>query len=207
MSHVFDLSAQHSDVDSKIVAGLERIGRALTAQLWEHAKAKGLSPIQAQFLIYLKHHHERDRRVGTIAKTFGLTHATVSDAISTLQEKGYVARHRSHEDRRVTVLALTSQGKETASALEGWADGIKRLIAPMDARSKGQAFHFVMDVIQALQRAGVISLARTCRTCRYFRPNRHNGSRPHHCRLLDQPLGDSHLRIDCPDHTPAESSG
>jgi hypothetical protein len=46
-----------------------------------------------------------------------------------------------------------------------------------------------------------VSVARLCLTCRFFGPDAHPGAaRRHHCALLDLPLGDAALRVDCPDH-------
>lgn len=55
-------------------------------------------------------------------------------------------------------------------------------------------------VIAELQRAGVITIARMCVTCRHFRPDVHHGERPHHCALFELPLAQRNLRIDCPEH-------
>ena len=41
------------DVDSKLVAALERIGQALRVQTWDKAKRHGLSPTQLQLLLRL----------------------------------------------------------------------------------------------------------------------------------------------------------
>lgn len=59
------------------------------------------------------------------------------------------------------------------------------------------------EVIAELQRAGVITVARMCVTCRHFRPDAHDGERPHHCALLDVALAEESLRIDCPEHEQA----
>ena len=53
MGSVFDLSAQHDDVDAKIVAALERLSQVFRVRLREEAWERDLSPTQAQFLIYL----------------------------------------------------------------------------------------------------------------------------------------------------------
>jgi hypothetical protein len=60
-----------------------------------------------------------------------------------------------------------------------------------------------MHLIAALQNVGIITLARMCRTCRFFRPDHHPGGAPHHCALLDKPLAERELRLDCPEHEAA----
>ena len=43
-----------------------------------------------------------------------------------------------------------------------------------------------------------------CVTCTHFRPNVHPGPAPHRCAFVDAPLADDALRLDCPDHAPAD---
>jgi hypothetical protein len=63
---------------------------------------------------------------------------------------------------------------------------------------------FLMRLISTLQGAGVITVARMCVSCRFFRPDAHSGSSsPHHCTLLRLPLSGADLRTDCPEHEPA----
>jgi hypothetical protein len=60
---------------------------------------------------------------------------------------------------------------------------------------------FLMDLIGSLQKSGLITVARMCVTCRFFRPDAHPGeSSPHHCALLNVALSGSDLRADCPEH-------
>ena len=90
MGGAFDPSSQHGDVDKKIVAALERISQAYRVLLQEEAQRRSLSPIQARFLVHLLHHGDELGRVGRLAEEFGLSRATVSDAVGTLEAKGLV---------------------------------------------------------------------------------------------------------------------
>ncbi|MDQ3792176.1 MAG: MarR family transcriptional regulator, partial [Actinomycetota bacterium] len=69
---------------------------------------------------------------------------------------------------------------------------------------KEGVMRYLMRLIFALQGAGVITVARMCVSCRFFRPDAHQRSAsPHHCALLDMPLSGVDLRTDCPEHEPA----
>ena len=107
MGSVFDPSAQHDDVDARIVAALERLSQVFRVRLREEARRRNLSPIQAQVLIYLLHHDVQLRRVSQLAREFDLTQATVSDTVAALQTKGLVRREQWPDDRRVVTLRLT----------------------------------------------------------------------------------------------------
>lgn len=201
MHSIFDVTHQHQDVDSKIAAALERLSQAFRVLLWEKNKTYNLSPIQIQFLVYLLYHAAEQCTVGQLAKEFTLTPATVSDAITTLEEKKLVARKRQEADRRVAWVSLTREGKKTARKLSTWANVIQKNIAQFDTQEKVAVMKFLMRLIEALQQAGVITIARMCITCKFFQPDAHpHAKAPHHCRLLDKPLANSELRLDCPEH-------
>jgi DNA-binding MarR family transcriptional regulator len=198
---VFDMKAQHQDVDSKIVAGFERLAQALRVLLWEEAKTHGLSPIQVQFLVYLNNHPSRDCNVSHLATTFDLTKATVSDAVTTLETKGYLTRERSSQDKRAAVLVLSAEGKRLAKTLEPWADMVKKQLERLGDEERLELMTSVMNLIASLQKTGVITVARMCKTCQFFQAGSNEG---HFCKLLGKPLGLKDLRMDCPEHQPLE---
>lgn len=198
---VFDLSMQQEDVDAKIVAALERLGRAFRVLLWEEGKARSLSPIQIQFLVYLRFHDPGLCRVGHIARAFDLAPATVSDAVSTLRDKDLLTKAPAPDDGRARILRLTPEGRTLADALSGWAGVVKEHLAEHSDAEKAFVMRFLMDLIASMQEAGAIRVARMCLTCRFFGRDWHDDPEaPHHCRLLDTPLRLHELRIDCPEH-------
>src|ERR671933_1896592 len=125
MESVFEPSSQHGDVDSKIVAALERLSRVFLLLLREKAQEHDLSPIQAQFLVHLLFRDIELRRVGRIAEEFGLTRATVSDAVGSLEKKGLIERDPWPEDKRVATLRLTHRGEEVGRGLSTWANAVE----------------------------------------------------------------------------------
>jgi DNA-binding MarR family transcriptional regulator len=203
---VFEPSSQHGDVDKKIVASLERLSQVFRILLRGEAQEHGLSPIQSQFLVHLLHHGASLRRVSQLAREFDLTRATVSDAVGSLEKKGLVRREPWPHDKRVTTLRLTPTGEHTARELAVWANVVEEHIKGRSPEEKEAVMHFLMGLIGSLQRSGLITVARMCVTCRFFRPDAHpDESSSHHCALLDVPLSDSDLRADCPEHKLAVS--
>ncbi|MFD5148063.1 MarR family winged helix-turn-helix transcriptional regulator [Streptomyces sp. NPDC058401] len=91
-----------------------------------------------------------------------------------------------------------------AAALAHWPDPVTTHLATLPTEDKGRALRLVLDLVGHLADTGVLSVARTCTTCRFFRRDEHDDARrPHHCALLDSPIGDPELRVDCPEHQPA----
>jgi DNA-binding MarR family transcriptional regulator len=204
LGSVFDLSEQHDDVDAKIVAALERLSQVFRVRLREEAWEHDLSPTQARFLIYLLYHNVELRRVSQLAREFDLTKATVSDAVASLETKGLVRRELWPEDRRVVTLWLTPDGEKLAATLSEWADPVREHLKRFLPEEREAVMRFLIGLIGSLQRSGLITVARMCVTCSFFRQDIHPGeASPHHCALLDVPLGRADLRVDCPEHEPA----
>ncbi len=201
MHSIFNVMHQHQNLDSKIAAALERLSQAFRVLLWEKNKTHNLSPIQIQFLVYLLYHAADQCTVTQLAREFTLTPATVSDAITTLEEKKLVARERWETDRRVAWVSLTTEGKKTARQLSTWANVVRENIAEFDAAEKVVVMKFLTHLIESLQQAGVITIAKMCITCKFFQPNAHpEATALHHCKLLDKALSNPELRLDCAEH-------
>ena len=66
-----------------------------------------------------------------------------------------------------------------------------------DADERATALRVLLGEISRLQRAGIITINRSCTTCHHYQPSVTGAD---HCLLLDQPLADADLRLDCPDH-------
>jgi DNA-binding MarR family transcriptional regulator len=201
---VFDPAFQHGDVDSKIVAATERIGQAFRVLLWREAKKHGLSPLQVQLLVYCLYHPGEHRQVTHLARDFSVTKPTISDPIATLEAKGLVAREPSAADGRVVALSLTPSGKRLALGLARWADTGREALAALPPDDRAALAGALTRWIESLQRAGVVTVARLCVTCRFFeRRHARTHGFPYYCRLLEKPLVETELRVDCLEHVPA----
>ncbi len=213
MPGTFDLDDQHSDLNAKVVAALERLGTAMRGLLRVEARKHGLSPIQLQILIQIGQ-RASDEQVGALAARFDVTPPTVSDAVASLVAKGLVERHAG-ADRRNVLLALTEHGEAVKRAAEGWADGVTRHVASLPLAVRYATFDGLTELIERLHDDGVVTVARMCRTCRFLRrggvpreaalddlPAMAASNAPYWCALLEIPLRDDDLRVDCPDYRP-----
>jgi DNA-binding MarR family transcriptional regulator len=184
-----------SELDRKLLAAVERLGRALRAARQHLATRHRLSLLQIHLLEQLA--DRRARRVGELAAELDISQPTASDAIATLHDKGLVTRRRDVDDGRATVVALTARGVELATTV---AAELAPLLAGDHATAaddRATALRVLLGEISRLQRAGVITVNRSCLTCHHFRPPQDGAA---HCLLLDEPLADADLRLDCPDH-------
>jgi DNA-binding MarR family transcriptional regulator len=188
------------DVDAKLAAALERVGQALRVQMWDKAKPHGLSPTQLQVLLRLASDPPARRRIGVLAGELDVTHPTISDAVAVLRHKELVDRDSGS---RKAALSLSARGRAMAAGLADWDQRTRQQLADLPVGDKHATLRLLLDLIAGLQRSGAITVARMCVTCRFFRRDAHpDSTQPHHCTLVDAPMGAGELRIDCAEHQP-----
>lgn len=200
MTSIFDPERQAHDPDARLLAALERICRVLRSRLQDAVLEIGVSPAQAQILIYL-HTHGGRAYVGSLAAELGVGAPTASEAIRALEQRRFVARRRSRSDARRRTVVLTEAGRRRADRLASWPQPVAEAVATLPREEREAALCFLLDAIAELERRGLVSNLRMCRTCAYFAPA---GGR-YFCRLLQRPLVATELRLDCPDHRAAAS--
>ena len=192
-------------LERRIVSGLERLGAALRHRSWRQGFAQELTPTQGQALLYLERFGAST--LGALAESLGVRPSTASEAVATLEEKGLVLRQRAVEDRRRLEIHLTAAGRAAAAQAGEWPDFLVRAVEDLADEEQGLLLRVLQKMIRELQESGAIPVARLCVTCRHFQPQMHpNPDAPHHCAFVDLPFGDRDLRLDCPDHEPADVS-
>jgi DNA-binding MarR family transcriptional regulator len=193
----FDLANQNSNTSSKIVASLERVAQAFRVLLWQESKAHALTPIQVQVLIFLLHHSEEKRKVSYLAHEFGMTKATISETVRTLEQKNLVTKKFEYYDTRSYVIHLTKNGRDVADKTSLFSKEIYSPVEKLSQSDREMVLKSLLNIISHLNREGVITIQRMCMTCIYYESS---GKDQHFCKLLRQKLHVSELRIDCPEH-------
>lgn len=163
---------------------------------------EGLNPAQWEALRYLARANRFSRSPAALADYLGSTRGTVSQTLIALEQKGFVVRSQSQQDRRSIDLKLTRAGTvvlkhdpliglagDIARATDGDAAALlatlQAILAAAIARNEGRAFG-------------------ACHTCRHFRKDARPGAAaPHHCALLDQPLSPADSDAICVEHEQA----
>jgi hypothetical protein len=103
-------------------------------------------------------------------------------------------------------LKLALKGKQLLNLYDKELTVIQLVVARLPQPEQIALYRSLLRIIRELQVTGKIPIARMCVTCRYFRPNVHkNSTQPHHCALVNAPLGDRTLRNDCPEHDAADA--
>ena len=189
----------------QVASGFFQLGLYLRSKQWRNADKSGLTSTQISILGFLK--RRGPNRVMALAKLVGITEATASRAISTLERKGLVEKGADPDDGRATRISLTATGIRLMSRQSEFPEALMAALAGLDPIESTVLHRVLSKVILHLQETGAIEPQRMCCTCRFFRPYVHSDAvRPHHCEFVDAPFGSVSLRLDCGDHIPADES-
>src|SRR6266700_4381394 len=147
-----------TNVDSKIVAALEKISEVFRVLLWAGAKEHNLSPIQLPLLVFLKYHKaDKYCKVAFLANEFNLTKATISDSVKALEQKTLIKRTLDSNDSRSFTFSLTEKGESITSLVENFAGPLDGAIATLTPVQKEYLLTSVLDLIYRLNKQGIIS--------------------------------------------------
>jgi DNA-binding MarR family transcriptional regulator len=129
----------------EIIEYLDRLGRLTRAVQY----AECLNPAQWEALRFLSQANRYSRTPGALASFLGTTKGTVSQTLSTLEEKGFVTRIRSETDRRCVDLVLTEAGRALMRQ-----DPLRELEATVDRLDEGaleRINSMLRDLLQDIQ--------------------------------------------------------
>jgi DNA-binding MarR family transcriptional regulator len=192
-------------MDSLTLA-LLRIGQATRSVALDDARAVGLTPVQAQTLLFIQRTKPFATTVQQLAATLGSTHASAVGVVDGLVGRGLVQRETSSVDRRVTLLRLTPEGRASCEQLTSWGQELTVALTQLTPEERATLERGLGAVIASLRAAGHLSVAEPCRGCVFFSENAAPAAaEPHHCALLRRHLSEAEAQLDCPEHTaPAE---
>ncbi|MCA3698292.1 MAG: winged helix-turn-helix transcriptional regulator [Phenylobacterium sp.] len=187
----------------QLIYGLGRLAALARQKDWQVGEEAGLTPTQGDALRLLA-----DRRDGLrlkdLAAQLSVRPSTASDAVSALVSKGLAERRPDRDERRAIRIFPSPSGRAMLGKLP---DGFTDIVSLLSDQSAEDLHGIVLRTIRELQRMGRIAPQRLCMTCRYFVASE-GLDRPteHYCRLINAPLREPDLRINCPEHEEEISS-
>jgi DNA-binding MarR family transcriptional regulator len=185
-------------LSSRIAAGLHKIGLAMKQQAWQQANDAGLSATQGQILAAVATHGPLTG--SELSQRLGVTLPTVSDSVRVLVEKSLLTKSPDPRHPRASLLTLTSEGAKLGARARSWPEFLAGALTDLTAEEQRAFFSGVVKMIRSLQDQGLIPIGEMCMTCTHFRPHVRSGASPHHCAMVDAPLADDQVRLDCPEH-------
>lgn len=185
-------------LDRRIAAGLHKVGLAMKQQAWQQANEDGLSATQGQILAVLL---SSGPLTGTeLGARLGLTLPTISDSVRVLVDKNLATKSPDPRHPRASLIAPTSRGRTLGARARSWPEFLADAVAALSETEQAAFFAGIVKMIRTLQEQGLVPLSGMCVTCNHFRPNVHDGPKPHHCAFVDAPMANVQLRLDCPEH-------
>jgi DNA-binding MarR family transcriptional regulator len=187
---------------------LLRLAGAVKRLTLADSQAAGLTPVQAQTLLFARHTKRFLASVGNLAAALGTTHATAVGVVNGLVARGLLEKQPDETDRRVTLLRLTPAGEQVCANLEGWAGALEASLAGLAPEELAALERGLGAVVHSLRSRGMLVVAEPCRGCVHFRPDARPGAaEPHRCALIDRYLGEDETRRECPDFVPVAVLG
>jgi DNA-binding MarR family transcriptional regulator len=184
-------------LDRRLTAALERLSHAQRMARVDAAYRLGLSPTQLAVLQLLAAAPPGRRTAAELATELEVTAPTMSGTVAALRRKDLVTEELGVGRRRP--LRLTRKGAMLVRRADRALEPLRSAVSALSQREQGELLEAALRLIAALQRAGIVTVARMCTTCRFF-----DDARPvPRCRLLQVELPPEALRVDCPDHEPA----
>ncbi|MCS6991983.1 MAG: MarR family transcriptional regulator [Chitinophagales bacterium] len=187
------------NLDHKLVSALARVAEVFKVLLLKAGGKYKLSTLQVEIMLFLMQHPPTLRTVSQLAREFNISKATMSIALRSLLAKRLVTKAET-PDLRSFRIYLTPRGFNLATRLLQFRQPILRAIHKMDREKKDTMLEQLLQLLYALQQAGVISPMRMCLSCAHFA--RTSGGMAY-CMLLQKALEPAALRIDCPEHRAA----
>ena len=198
---------RHPGLDAKIVAALDRISEALQVLARRTAEKHELSPTQLRVLARLNAGPPPVAQASELAREFDIAVPTVSDALAALGRKGLIERQQDPRDRRRQHLRLTNTGRAVGRSVSRWTAPAEIASSGIERPDAEQLLDTLLDLLDRMRSAGLLTVARACTTCQHFEPGP-SSTRPavHHCRFFGFRLHPSDLRVDCAEHVARENA-
>lgn len=184
--------------------GLEQLATLVRAQSWQAADSPSLPPTQAA-VINMLHGSPDGLKARRMAERLGVSPSSLSDSLKVLDAKGWIVREADLVDRRASLIRLSKTGHTLAKRLCDPSQGMGRLLQGLEDEDIGALLRVTQLLVIQAQRQGLATGLRTCLGCRFFRPFGGSSNQPHFCELIGQPFGDSELRSDCAEQSPADN--
>ena len=197
-----DFFAEHTEpLPARVATGLHKLGLAMKQQAWQQASEEGLSATQGQILAALVTHGALTG--SELSERLGVTLPTISESVRVLVDKKLVVRSPDPRHPRASLLTPTARGAALGGRARSWPEFLAGAVDELAPAEQAAFFSGIVKMIRALQEQGLVPVSGMCVTCTHFRPRVHAGAAPHHCALVDAPLADDQLRLDCPEHVRA----
>lgn len=204
---IYDPEYRRESPSARVGMAILRMSQAVKRLSLTEVEGEGLTPVQAQTLLFVRHTKAFLTSIGRLAAALGTTHVTAVGVVNGLIRRNLLTKEPSPYDRRVTLLRLTPDGERICQNLDRFGHTLEEALGQLDEADLAALEEQLGALVWSLYAAGALQVSEPCRGCVHFRENAAPGSaEPHHCQLIQRFLTEADSRLDCPDHTPAPST-
>ncbi|HEX2185601.1 MAG TPA: MarR family winged helix-turn-helix transcriptional regulator [Chloroflexota bacterium] len=201
---IYDPQRRRDRPGARVAMSLLRLAQAIKKLSQEDGAAAGLTPVQAQTLLFIRYTKPFLTTMGNLARALGATHVTAVGVVNVLIAHNLVTKVPNPLDRRSSLLRLTPAGEAACQRLEHWGLTLEASVGQLPPDELAALERGLGAIIWSLRAVGQLHVGEPCRGCYYFTPDARPGAaEPHRCGLIDGYLSEADARLDCPDHTPA----
>ncbi|CCF82706.1 MarR family winged helix-turn-helix transcriptional regulator [Nitrolancea hollandica] len=204
---IYDPQHRRESPSARVGMAILRMSQAVKRLSLAEAEEEGLTPVQAQTLLFVRHTKSFVTSVGRLAAALSTTHVTAVGVVDGLIRRGLLTKDPSPYDKRVTLLRLTPDGERVCQNLDRFGHTLEEALGQLDEADLAALEQRLGALVWSLRAAGALQVAEPCRGCVHFRENAApETAEPHHCQLIQRFITEEDSRLDCPDHTPVSSS-
>ena len=133
--------------------------------LWDYPLYK------SQAMLFAAHTRSDVATVGNFANTIGTTHVTAVKILNGFVRSELINKSQKAEDCRVTLLSLTSKGREIVNKLDNWGHLVDDALQPIPEELLAHFEIGIGSIISTLQKEGHLIVSDPCLGCIHFLPN------------------------------------
>ena len=176
---------------------IERMGRLLSSGY----NTDGFKPVQWEALRYLSQANVFSRTPSALGEYLGVTKGSISQTLSTLEERGLLRKNTDKKDKRAVRLDLTAAGRAFVAngPLQNLIDSIESLSSVEQRELANSLEKILLKQLDSRDRKPFGQ----CRHCRHHRSE--NGK--FRCNLLDVPLQESSIELICLEFESSSKTG
>lgn len=180
----------------KLYKSVERLGELLKVGARQAGSEHGLQPVQLEVLHYLSSCNKYSDTPMAVTEYLGQTKGTVSQTIKLLEKKGLVEKIADLHDKRISHIAVTTQGSEFLQQnipTDMFVNACNSLTEEQQEKITDALQTLLLSVIKSndMKSFGV------CNSCIY---NHKNQDGSFYCNLVKTPLSNYDTLLICKEH-------
>lgn len=136
----------------RVAAELMKISRMLTLMSRPQHKNRSqwIGPTQRRILAFLRSRSHSQITLSALAEDTALSHATASEVVKRLEERGLVRKARSRDDARLVYLSLSAAGRRKAEQAATGNNHLNAAIRRLTHREQVLVLHALKYIQQAV---------------------------------------------------------